>query len=90
MTPLITAQVDDGANSEMRIYWADLDCPDQVGDYQLFDFTVVVTLAEIEIWEDHPDASFLLIQDQASGQKRYVLGMPEWEVSSPRASLLPP
>jgi hypothetical protein len=90
VTPLVSAQVDDGAGSRMRIHWDDLDFPDQPGEYWLNEFLVVVTLGEIEIWEDHPDASFLLIHDQVSGSKRCTLGMPEWQIISPNASLLPP
>ena len=69
--------------SEVRIYWDDLDFPDQPGEYLLKRITVVVTLGEIEIWEDHPDASFELFRTNVDGAPLYSLWLPYWTSTLP-------
>ena len=85
-----TAPSTDSLGYENRINWDDLDRTDQPGEYQLQGYVVIVTLGEIEIWEDHPDASFALVAAKDGGLERYSLGMPNWEISSPGAPNLPP
>lgn len=64
----------------MQINWEDLSCPDVPGDYRFLDGIVTVTVKEIEIWEEHPEATFQLIPFQATtGPKRYLLGTADWE-----------
>ena len=78
MTPLVAAQVTDGADNEMRVYWDDLNRSDQPGEYELRGLIVVVTLAEIEIWEDHPDASFALFRAEINRPQCFSLWKPLW------------
>ena len=85
-----TAPLFDSVSYQTRVHWDDVDRTDQPGEYRLRGFIVVVTLGEIEIWEDHPDASFALVASKTEGLERYTLGMPEWEMSSPNAPILPP
>ena len=64
----------------MRVDWEDLNRPDQPGDYYFMqDMLIAVALQDIEIWEEHPDATFEMVPAGTAGKrKRYTLADPDY------------
>lgn len=59
----------------MEVSWQDVHKTEQPGDYPFRGGMLTVRAREIEIWKEHPDATFTVVPFQGqSGPKRFVLG----------------
>ncbi len=59
----------------MNISWHDVNSIQQAGEYPFRDGTITVSVAELQVWQQRPNAQFLLMRkNPQQGAPEYVLG----------------